>query len=131
MADELEKAHLFYDDINKIRILDNLVLKDTEDLKTNCKDYETKIQDFSKIINSLLETMKVLGENVEKQKIAAIGSINLLKSITKERESEQAKLQADINYKTTVMEQLDNEYDSLQILEATQTETIEYLTQLR
>ncbi|CAG4911116.1 unnamed protein product [Colias eurytheme] len=131
MADELEKAHLFYDDINKIRILDNTVRKDTEDLKTNCKVYETKVQDFSKIINSLFETMRVLGENVEKQKIAAIGSINLLKSVTKERESEQAKLQADINYKTTVLEQLDNEYDSLQILEATQTETIEYLTQLR
>ncbi|XP_045491028.1 intraflagellar transport protein 20 homolog [Colias croceus] len=131
MADELEKAHLFYDDINKIRILDNTVRKDTEDLKTNCKVYETKVQEFSKIINSLFETMKVLGENVEKQKIAAIGSINLLKSVTKERESDQAKLQADINYKTTVLEQLDNEFDSLQILEATQTETIEYLTQLR
>jgi hypothetical protein len=30
-----------------------------------------------------------------------------------------------------VLEQLDSEYDTLQILEATQIETIEYLTQLR
>lgn len=30
-----------------------------------------------------------------------------------------------------VLEQLDSEYDALQILEATQMETIEYLTQLR
>lgn len=34
-----------------------------------------------------------LGDNVEKQKMAAIGSMNLLKSAAKERESEQAKLQ--------------------------------------
>lgn len=41
MADELQKAHLYYDDINKIRVLDPLVLKDTEDLKETCKEYET------------------------------------------------------------------------------------------
>lgn len=39
--------------------------------------------------------------------------------------------QAEINDKTMILEQLDSEYDALQILEATQMETIEYLTQLR
>ncbi|XP_022112676.2 intraflagellar transport protein 20 homolog A [Pieris rapae] len=131
MADELEKAFLYYDDINKIRVVDNTVLKETEDLKNNCKEYETKVEDFSKLITSILATMSELGENVEKQKMAAIGAINLLKSDTKERENEQAKLQAEITYKTSELEQLDNEYDALQILEATQNETIEYLTQLR
>lgn len=41
MAEELEKAHLFYDDINKIRVLEASVLKETEDLKDTCKEYET------------------------------------------------------------------------------------------
>lgn len=53
----------------------------------------TEIQDFGKIINALLEVLKELGDNVEKKKMAAIGSMNLLKSISKEREAEQAKLQ--------------------------------------
>ncbi|XP_026758181.1 intraflagellar transport protein 20 homolog [Galleria mellonella] len=131
MAEELLKAHLYYDDIHKIRVLEPTVLKETEDVKDTCKDYETKVEDFGTIINSLLEMLKELGDNVEKQKMAAIGSTNLLKSITKERESEQAKLQAEINDKTMILEQLDSEYDALQILEATQVETIEYLTQLR
>ncbi|XP_049866916.1 intraflagellar transport protein 20 homolog [Pectinophora gossypiella] len=131
MAEELQKAHLYYDDINKIRVLENNVLKETIDLKDTCKDYDSKVQDFGKIINSLLEVLKELGDNVEKQKMAAIGAMNLLKSITKERESEQAKLQAEINDKTMILEQLDSEYDALQILEATQMETIEYLTQIR
>ncbi|XP_072943741.1 intraflagellar transport protein 20 homolog B [Epargyreus clarus] len=131
MAEELQKVHLYYDDINKIRVLENSVVKETEDLKDTCKDYETKVQDFGKTIKSLLEMLQELGDNVEKQKMAAIGSMNLLKSITKERESEQAKLQAEISDKTLTLEQLDNEYDALQILEATQMETIEYLTQLR
>lgn len=90
-----------------------------------------EIQDFGKIINTLLEVLKELGDNVEKKKMAAIGSMNLLKSVSKEKESEQAKLQAEINDKTMVLEQLDSEYDALQILEATQMETIEYLTQIR
>ncbi|XP_059057042.1 intraflagellar transport protein 20 homolog [Achroia grisella] len=131
MAEELLKAHLYYDDIHKIRVLETTILKETDDVKETSKDYETKVQEFGKIINSLLEVLRELGDNVEKQKMAAIGATNLLKSITKERESEQAKLQAEINDKTMILEQLDSEYDALQILEATQVETIEYLTQLR
>ncbi|CAH0604775.1 unnamed protein product [Chrysodeixis includens] len=131
MAEELQKVHLYYDDINKIRVIENSVLKETEDLKDTCRGYDLKIQDFGKIINTLLEVLKELGDNVEKTKMAAIGSMNLLKSVSKEKESEQAKLQAEINDKTMVLEQLDSEYDALQILEATQTETIEYLTQIR
>ncbi|KAL4705761.1 hypothetical protein ACJJTC_006542 [Scirpophaga incertulas] len=131
MAEELLKAHLYYDDIHKIRVLETTVLKATEDVRDTCKDYENKIEDFIQIITSLLDILKVLGDNVEKQKMGAIGVTNLLKSIVKEREAEQAKLQAEINDKTTILEQLDSEFDSLQILEATQMETIEYLTQLR
>lgn len=41
MAEELQKAHLYYDDINKIRILEPSILKETEDLRDTCKDYET------------------------------------------------------------------------------------------
>lgn len=50
-------------------------------------------EDFGRIINDLLGVLKELGDNVETQKMAAIGTTNLLKSITKEREFEQAKLQ--------------------------------------
>ncbi|XP_037973677.2 intraflagellar transport protein 20 homolog [Plutella xylostella] len=131
MAEELQKAHLYYDDINKIRILEPSILKETEDLRDTCKDYETKADDFGRIISDLLAVLKELGDNVETQKMAAIGTTNLLKSITKEREFEQAKLQTAINEKTMILEQLDSEYDALQILEASQTETIDYLTQLR
>lgn len=52
-----------------------------------------EVQDFGKIITSLLDMLKELGDNVERQKMAAIGATNLLKSIAKDRESEQAKLQ--------------------------------------
>jgi hypothetical protein len=55
--------------------------------------FSIEIQDFGKIISSLLDMLKQLGDNVEKQKMAAIGATNLLKSITKDKELEQAKLQ--------------------------------------
>ncbi|KAJ0180602.1 hypothetical protein K1T71_004006 [Dendrolimus kikuchii] len=131
MAEELQKVHLYYDDINKIRVLETNVLKQTEDLRDTCKDYETKVQDFLKMITSLLDVVKELGDNVEKQKMSAIGAMNHLKSIAKERESNQTKLQAQISEKSMILDQLDSEYDALQILEATQNETIEYLTQIR
>ncbi|CAG9585325.1 unnamed protein product [Danaus chrysippus] len=131
MAEELQKVHLYYDEINKVKVIENNVYKETQDLQENCKDYENKVRDFGNIIGSLLDMLNKLGENVEKQKMAAIGATNLLKSIEKDRESEQARLQAEISDKSLILEQLDSEYDALQILDATQSETVEYLTQLR
>lgn len=40
MAEELQKVHLYYDEINKVRILETNVTKETEDLKDTCKDYD-------------------------------------------------------------------------------------------
>lgn len=40
MAEELQKVHLYYDEINKVRILETNVTKETEDLKNTCKDYD-------------------------------------------------------------------------------------------
>lgn len=40
--------------------------------------------------------LKELGDNVERQKMSAIGATNLLKSIAKDRESEQTKLQVSL-----------------------------------
>ncbi|XP_041977840.1 intraflagellar transport protein 20 homolog B-like [Aricia agestis] len=130
MADELQKAYLYYDEINKMRVIENGVLKNTEDLKDTCKDYDLKVQEFGNIINSLIEMLQDLGDNVEKQKMAAIGTTNLLKSIAKDTASEQEKLLAEISDKSLRSEQLDSEYDALQVLAASQMETIEYLKQL-
>lgn len=41
MSEELEKSHLYYDNINKVRILESIVIRDTEEIKSSCKDYET------------------------------------------------------------------------------------------
>lgn len=59
----------------------------------NIHFYISEVQEFGKLITSLLDMLKNLGDNVERQKMAAIGATNLLKSIAKDRESEQAKLQ--------------------------------------
>lgn len=59
----------------------------------SCNSFFLEVEDFSHIINNLLEFLKSLGENVEKQKMAAIATMNLLKSVSKDRESKQSKLQ--------------------------------------
>lgn len=40
MAEELQKVHLYYDEINKVKVIENNVYKETQDLQENCKDYE-------------------------------------------------------------------------------------------
>lgn len=54
----------------------------------------------------------------------AIGAQNLLKTFSKERESEQQKLQAHITEKSIELERLKTEYQYLQRIEMEQQEII-------
>jgi len=64
-------------------------------------------------------------KEVEKEKMKAIGSRNLLKSIAKQRESQKQQLQALITEKKTQLERLRIEHSSLQKQEMEQTEFID------
>jgi intraflagellar transport protein 20 len=68
-----------------------------------------------------------LAKDVEKEKMRAIGTRNLLKSVAKQREAEQQKLQALITEKSMELERLRIQYQSLQKTQLEQQEIIDFL----
>ncbi|XP_022342480.1 intraflagellar transport protein 20 homolog [Crassostrea virginica] len=126
MADEaLARAGLHFDELNKIRVLEPEVAQQTVELKEECKEFVDKIGDFQKIVGSFIEVVDNVSKEVEKEKMKALGSRNLLKSIAKQREAQQQQLQALITEKKMQLERLRIQYDALQKEETEQNEFIE------
>ncbi|GIY80051.1 intraflagellar transport protein 20 homolog [Caerostris darwini] len=124
-AETLRKIGLYFDDLNKIRVLDPEASHKTSALREECKDYESKITEFQKVVDSFLQISETLSAEVEKEKLKAIGSRNLLKSITKQRETQQQQLQALIIEKKLQLERLKVQHESLRKEEMEQNELIE------
>ncbi|OWF55335.1 intraflagellar transport protein 20 homolog [Mizuhopecten yessoensis] len=129
MADEaLARAGLHFDELNKIRVLEPETQQQTLELKEECKDFVDKIGDFQKIVGTFIEVVDNVSKEVEKEKMKAIGSRNLLKSIAKQRESQQQQLQALTSEKKMQLERLRIQYEALLKEEREQKEFIEQFT---
>ncbi|KAH3890642.1 intraflagellar transport protein 20 homolog [Dreissena polymorpha] len=126
MADEaLSRAGLHFDELNKIRVLEPEVQQQTAELKEECKEFVDKIGDFQKIVGTFIDVVDNVSKEVEKEKMKAIGSRNLLKSIAKQREAQQQQLQALIAERKMQLERLRIQYENLQKEESEQNEFIE------
>ncbi|KAK2163382.1 hypothetical protein NP493_1465g00044 [Ridgeia piscesae] len=126
MAEEaLAKAGLHFDELNKIRVLEPEVAQQTGELKEECKDFLDKLSDFKKIVGTFIDVVDGVAQEVEKEKMKAIGSRNLLKAISKQREAQQQQLMALIAEKKMQLERLRIQHDALLKEEQGQTEFIE------
>ena len=123
MADP--NAGIYFDEMSKVRVLEPEVSQQTEELKSECKNFVDKISDFQKIVGSFIEMVDTLAKEVEKEKMKAIGSRNVLKSMAKQRETQQQQLRALIAEKQTQLERFRLQYDMLLKQEGEQNDFIE------
>ncbi|CAG0879371.1 unnamed protein product [Cyprideis torosa] len=131
MAEEaLAGTGLYFDELNKIRVLDPTVADQTSQLKDECESFTKNISEFQTITQSLISLVEKLRTEVDTEKTKAIGYRNLLQSVSKERESQQQQLQALITEKRLELERLRVHYETLSQTEAEQVDFIEnFLTQ--
>ncbi|CAH1154101.1 unnamed protein product [Phaedon cochleariae] len=128
MGEFLGRAGIFFDEVDRICILEPEVSKLTSDLKEECQIYIEKIDEFQKIVNKFIAMVDQLGEAVERKKIKAIGARNILQSMEKEKETHHHQLQALIAEKSMELERLKIHLNSLQKTEMEQNEVINELT---
>jgi len=121
----LEKTGLHFDDLNKICVLEPEIAQQTTNLKDECQEFISKISELQNLVNKFTNTTSELAKEVEKEKMKAIGSRNLLKSIAKERETQKQQLLVLIGEKKTELERLRMEHASLQKQEQEQNEFID------
>ncbi|KAM9801545.1 intraflagellar transport protein 20 homolog [Neosynchiropus ocellatus] len=126
MADDrLAEAGFYFDEVSKLRALDPEVSQKTSELKEECKEFVDKIGHFQKIVGGLIELVDELAKETETEKLKAIGARNLLKSVAKQRESQQQQLRALIAEKKMQLERYRIEYEALSKVESEQNEFID------
>jgi len=125
MSDQLLKAGLHFDELNKIRVVEPEVANRTVALKEECSEFVDSITSFKTIADGFIKLIDSLAQEVDKEKIKAIGARNLVKSIAKEREAHQQKLQALLVEKSTELERLRLQHQSLSKTESEQMEIID------
>ncbi|XP_068601556.1 intraflagellar transport protein 20 homolog [Brachionichthys hirsutus] len=123
--DSLAEAGLYFDEVNKLRVLEPDVSQKTSELKDECKEFVEKIVQFQKTVGGLIELVDGLAKETEREKMKAIGARNLLKSVARQREAKQQQLQALIAEKKTQLERYRVEYEALSKVEAEQNEFID------
>ncbi|XP_028320496.1 intraflagellar transport protein 20 homolog isoform X1 [Gouania willdenowi] len=123
--DPLSEAGFYFDEVDKLRVLEPEVSQKTSELKDECKEFVDKIGQFQKIVGGLIELVDELAKEAETEKMMAIGARNLLKSVAKQRESQQQQLHALITEKKTQLERYRIEYEALSKVESEQNEFID------
>ncbi|CAI8023478.1 Intraflagellar transport protein 20 homolog [Geodia barretti] len=115
----------FYDELSKIRVLEPDTAQTTDELREECKDFVDRIGEFQSLVGSFIGMVDGLAQEVEKEKMKAIGARNLLKSIARERDSQKQQLQALLIEKKMELERLRVQYESLKQVEQDQQEITE------
>lgn len=129
MSQTLGKLGIYFDELDKVRILDPDSSNQTNKLKDECKIYLEKIDEFQKLADSFIQMIDTLAQEVEKQKMIAIGARNILHTMEKQEELEQQQLHALINERSMEVERLKIYTNSLQRTEMEQTEILTRLLQ--
>ncbi|XP_059612034.1 intraflagellar transport protein 20 homolog [Phlebotomus argentipes] len=131
MSEELAKIGLYIDDLYLLRVIEPEIANETNDLKHDCTNYSDKLQEFQTLIQGFIRVADEFGSEVEREKIRTIGIQNLVKNLSKQRESEQQQIQAQIVEKSLELERLKIELQHLQRIESEQQEIMDnfYQTQ--
>ncbi|KAG1680281.1 Intraflagellar transport protein 20 [Nymphon striatum] len=124
-AEALSQSGLYFDDLNKIRVLEPEIAQQSIELKEEGEQFVGEITEFQKIIDGFISIADSLAKEVEEEKIKAIGSRNLLKSIEKQREAQEQQLLAMIFEKRIIFERLFVQSETLNKELSEQNELIE------
>ena len=95
------------------------------ELRTTCTDFIRVVSEFKKISDSFSTVFDSVSQEVEKEKISAIGARNLLRTSTKNRESQIQQLTALLIEKQLEVDRLTIEYNGLLNVESSQNEFME------
>ncbi|XP_077510142.1 intraflagellar transport 20 isoform X1 [Amblyomma americanum] len=126
MANEVFlRAGIYVDELNKIRIADPDATRQTQELKDGCHKFIERMTEFQSVVDKYIAISDKLAAEVEQEKLKAIGSRNLLKSVAKDREMQQQQLQALVLEKKIELERLRIQLNALKREEAEQNDLIE------
>ncbi|KAJ3196820.1 Intraflagellar transport protein 20 [Irineochytrium annulatum] len=125
--DDFDTA-ISFDEFSKIRILPSQHYEESEHLKDECREFTQKIGDFNTIVQSFLDVLVEKSEQIEQEKLRAIGLRNKVESEVGRRSAQVTQYHLLIKERQAEMERLAVQADSLQSVLAEQQRLIESLS---
>ncbi|XP_014255357.1 intraflagellar transport protein 20 homolog [Cimex lectularius] len=127
MSERLAELALHFDELSRLRIVEPEVASKTNDLKEECNEFVNSIESFQGIADGFIGIIDGLAQEVNKEKIKAIGARNLVKSMAKQRDAQEQQLKALLLEKSTELERLRIQHQSLLRTESVQVELLDRL----
>ncbi|XP_065193436.1 intraflagellar transport protein 20 homolog [Sycon ciliatum] len=126
MADDEVQApaNLHFDDLNKLRVVSSEVSEETAALRDECRDFVSKFEAYQNLVGNFTGLMGNLSKEVEAHKMKAIGARNLLKTVRKQRETQQQQLREKIAELSIQLERYRIEAEQLQQHEEEQVDFV-------
>lgn len=123
--EDLNDKGLYLDELQKLRVIEPDAAEQAKDMKDECGGLMQQTEDFRKMTDQFIALTEQVANEVEKEKLAALGARNKLKSTTESRKQQQQQLTSVIFEKKTEMERLRLQYESLLKAQAEQQEFID------
>ncbi|XP_054258555.1 intraflagellar transport protein 20 homolog [Macrosteles quadrilineatus] len=127
MSDRLTRLGLHFDELNKISIVDPEVAAKSSELREECSIFIEDMTRFQDIVEGFISVVDSLAQEVEKEKMKAVGTRNLIKSMAKQREAQEQQYHALIIEKSTELERLRIQHQALLRTEAEQQDVIDQM----
>ncbi|KAG8309936.1 intraflagellar transport protein 20 homolog [Homalodisca vitripennis] len=127
MSDRLTRLGLHFDDLNKLSIVDPDVAAKSQELREESTEFLDNITRFQEVVDGFISVVDSLAQEVEKEKMKAVGTRNLIQSMAKQREAKEQQYHALIIEKSTELERLRIQHQALLRTEAEQQDIIDQM----
>eukprot|EP00039_Didymoeca_costata_P002004 m.56909 g.56909 ORF g.56909 m.56909 type:complete len:138 (-) comp11067_c0_seq3:1159-1572(-) len=115
----------FFDEVSRIRVLDTTKHQETVELRDEAKDFTERIEQFHGTAGDLIEMVTNLAKLVEEEKLNALGTRNLVNSVSQQRDRDKQQLLEQTAEKQIKIERLRVEYSTLLKIQQEQEQMME------
>mmetsp|Transcript_18155 Transcript_18155/g.35662 ORF Transcript_18155/g.35662 Transcript_18155/m.35662 type:complete len:134 (-) Transcript_18155:51-452(-) len=128
MGEPLKDVTISFDDAANIRVFDADKFESTAELRDECRDFATKVGDFTDNVQTFVQVLDAQAQIIEKEKLRAIGQRNLVDAEIETRKTKQRQHMLLLREKEAELERLETQIASLEKVEADQLALIEKLS---
>ncbi|KAF6264980.1 intraflagellar transport particle protein 20 [Scenedesmus sp. NREL 46B-D3] len=114
---------IYFDQDNRVRILDVDKFKASQALQDNCAKFVSNMQQLHDSVAKYVAAIDQQVERIEYEKLKAVGLRNRVAAMQEERRHKQQELQQQLNEKQEELDRLLIEEQSLQKVRTTQEST--------
>ena len=124
----MEDKLVQFDGQGMIRIYDPDKYEELEKTFQCQKDYVLKMDEFKAVVSQTMSIVQQLGVAIEKEKLRAIGSRNIVESEAEQRKKALRDAEFRVREKQLELDRYSAEYAALQKVEQEQKQTIQRLS---